>query len=192
MPWLRIAQEVKIEKAFTNQKIGKVLGIFFDSENLCWSLPEEKRWKTVKAILYCSDGNLVDLLTMPKLVGRLNDISLMCTFLNGFKWAILDDLSIRHENGGNPILLSANSINDLRIWLGFLMDPIVWHPITPELVGPTLSFKYFISDAAGLSSEGKFSSGPGVASVGFNERGNFIFAQQMFWPEHMIVHKKDE
>ena len=182
----------KGEKAFTNKNFGKVLGIFFNSEKLCWSLPEEKRWKTVKAILYCSNGNLVDLLTMQKLVGRINDVSLMCTFLNGFKRNILDDLSILHENGGNPIHLSTDSANDLMIWLGFLMDPNVWHTISPEPVGPTISFKYFISDAAGLSSEGKFCSGPGVASVGFNENGNFIFAQQMYWPEFMIVHKKDE
>ena len=182
----------KKEKAFTNSKIGKVLGIFFDSEKMCWSLPEEKKWKTVRAILHCKQGNPINLLEMQKLVGRLNDVSLMCPFLNGFKRSILDDLSLLHELVDRPIKLSFQSIQDLNVWLGFLLDPNAWHPIAPEHASPTISFKSFISDAAGLSVDGNFNTGPGVASVGFSENGSFCFAQQMFWPENMIVLKKDE
>jgi hypothetical protein len=38
------------EKAFVCSKYGKVLGIFFDSVNLCWKLPEEKLSKYLKKI----------------------------------------------------------------------------------------------------------------------------------------------
>ena len=73
-----------LEKAFENETKGKVLGIWFDSTDLSWSLPAIKRSKALNAICH-SLKNKSDLLAMQKLVGRLNDISLMCPFLLGFK-----------------------------------------------------------------------------------------------------------
>ena len=77
------------------------------------------------------------------------------------------------------------------IWLGFLTDKNPWLPIPPEPVNPTCSYKSFISDAAGLSIDGDYSCGPGVASVGFNENGEIMFAQSISWFHNMIVHKRD-
>jgi len=38
------------DKAFTDQKEGKVLGIIFHSEDLSWSLPEEKKERCLRVI----------------------------------------------------------------------------------------------------------------------------------------------
>jgi hypothetical protein len=51
----------KFEKAFSNTSYGKVLGIFFDTESLSWSLPAEKLEKILGLIVqsyehYFGDG----------------------------------------------------------------------------------------------------------------------------------------
>ena len=166
----------KFEKAFTNCKCGKVLGIVFDTQSLCWSLPEEKRLRTLKAIKTALESESVDLLSMQKLVGRLNDVSMMCPFLSGFKRPILDDLCNLHEKSPVKQKISSDSKRDLLVWAGALIKPNMWLPIPREPCAPPISFKSFISDAAGLSAEGDWSSGPGVASVGFDEKGHYLMA----------------
>ena len=80
----------RFEKAFSNVSAGKVLGIWFDSSDLSWSLPEEIKLRAIAAICKCLTEE-EDLLSMQKLVGRHNDISLMCPFLIGLKRPIIDD-----------------------------------------------------------------------------------------------------
>ena len=83
----------KREKAFRNVTSGKVLGIFFDTVSLSWMLPDDKKQRALADIKRAVAGESLDLLSMQKLMGRLNDISLMCPYLNGFKRPLLDDLS---------------------------------------------------------------------------------------------------
>ena len=59
-------------------------------------------------------------------------------------------------------------------------------PIPREPSGPTVTRKSFISDAAGQAANCHAKTGPGVASVGFDENGKFIFAQRITWPIDMI------
>ena len=173
----------KFEKAFTNSKFGKVLGIFFDSEKLCWTLPDEKREKAMNMIVQCYYSENVKLIDIQKLVGRLNDVALMCPFLNGFKRPILDDLcKLSATESGK---LSQQSRKDLLIWAGMLKEKI-WLPIPPEPCAAPLRVKSFFSDAAGLAVDGDWTTGPGVASIGFDEEGKFICAVNITWPTDMI------
>jgi hypothetical protein len=181
----------KFEKAFTNCKSGKVLGILFDTRSLCWSLPEEKRIRTLKAIKLALESDAIDLLSMQKLVGRLNDVAIMCPFLSGFKRPILDDLCKLHENVPKKMKISADSKKDLLVWAGALMKPNAWLPIPREPCHPPISFKTFISDAAGLSKDGDWHSKPGVASIGLDESGKFIMAVNITWPSEMIRNSCD-
>jgi hypothetical protein len=60
-------------------------GVFFDTKPLTWRLPDEKIQKTLSTIKNTLEYEKIDLLSMQKLMGRLNDISPMCPFLNSFK-----------------------------------------------------------------------------------------------------------
>jgi hypothetical protein len=74
----------KNEKAFENQKRGKVLGILFDSTDLSWAIPVSKMKKTllsIRTVLYSSEVTLSD---MQKLMGRLNHLAQMCNFMKIF------------------------------------------------------------------------------------------------------------
>jgi hypothetical protein len=177
----------KFEKAFTNSHYGKILGILFDTTNLTWKLPDEKVYKTLLAISDALKAEKLTLIQMQKLIGRLNDVSLMCVFLNGFKRSLNDDLG-SVQRTGEPVALSFQSKEDLMIWAGFLLDQEKWSPISPRPFGPPVFRKEFSSDSAGGSaSNGRI----GCGNVGFSETGEIIFAAQLFWPENGLIVKKD-
>ena len=56
----------KMEKAFENEKMGKVLGIFIDSTIMGWSLPADKKRKAINSITECIESSLFNLLKMQK------------------------------------------------------------------------------------------------------------------------------
>ena len=178
----------KMEKAFKNSTYGKVLGINFDTKNLCWNLPYEKRERAISAICDALDSE-TSLLQMQKLMGRLNDISLMCPFLQGFKKPLLNDLKRTHSSD-KPIILSEQSKKDLLVWAGMLLDKNEWIPIPSEPCAETVAHKTFTSDAAGEAAGCTDCNTPGAASIGFDEDGIFIMAKRIIWPQGMM-NKKD-
>jgi hypothetical protein len=125
----------KFEKAFYCSTYGKILGIFFDTSTLSWKLPADKEQKTLQAISAALETESVDLLQMQKLMGRLNDVCLMCPFLNGFKRPLNDALASL-QLGEKPSPLPAQAKKDLLIWAGFLTDPEKWNPIPPRPSAP--------------------------------------------------------
>jgi hypothetical protein len=176
------------EKAFENKTFGKILGIFFDSSDLTWKLPDEKVQKTLTSIKAALSSHTVDLLSMQKLLGRLNDICLMCPFLSGFKRSLNDDLGFMQRTfQGKP--LSEQSKKDLLIWAGFLQDKNKWHSICPRPAGPPVNRKELSSDASGGKNmtKGQF----GCGNIGFKEDGTIFFVSQLFWPENGLILKKD-
>ena len=72
------------EKAFCNSTEGKVLGVWFDSKNLSWSLPEDKKVKILRKIFQATNCEIITVLEMQKLMGHLKNLSMMCPFLNVF------------------------------------------------------------------------------------------------------------
>jgi hypothetical protein len=84
----KIGRELNIEladdcedcdKAFTNAKCGKVLGVWFDSSNLTWKLPEEKTLATRLLLRDIVSKKIVCLDEMQSLLGRLNFVCMMGT-----------------------------------------------------------------------------------------------------------------
>ena len=176
----------KREKAFRNVTSGKVLGIFFDSVSLSWMLPDDKKQRALADIKRAVAGESLDLLSMQKLMGRLNDISLMCPYLNGFKRPLLDDLRSLQSMNGKSMALSYQSRKDLLTWAGMLADKDVWLPIAREPQAPPVYRKEFSSDAAGLAKDSSIKDGPGVASIGISESGEICFAFSHSWSKEMI------
>jgi hypothetical protein len=79
------------------------LGIYFDTINLTQSLPEEKKNKTIIAINDIRSQKMASTLQIQSITGRLNFISSMCPFLNGFKFNLNKALATAITNGLTPV-----------------------------------------------------------------------------------------
>ncbi len=145
--------------------------IIFDSEKLAWRLPEDKIYKTLSAIDLALKAEETSLIQLQKLMGRLNDICLMCPFLNGFKRNLNDDLGELQRSQGK-IRLSAQSKSDLMIWAGFLLDEEEWCPISPRPSGPpSIQKRIFVRRGGRVLLEGQDRLWD---SRVFRERWNYI------------------
>ena len=81
----------------------------------------------------------VTLLEMQKLMGNLNNVSLMCPFLNGFRRNLNDCLSAGAIN--DCIFVTSNAKSDLLIWAGFLLDTVGENSIPSCPTEPTIVHK---------------------------------------------------
>ena len=180
-----------LEKAFLNSDKGKVLGIWFDTSDLSWQLPKEKKEKTLRKIYDAKNNELISVLQMQKLMGNLNNVSMMCPFLNGFRSNLNNDLGYSLKNNLDNVRISSNSKSDLCVWAGCLLDKELKMPIPSRLCQPTMYHKCFSSDAAGCADNADSTVKPAVASIGLSEEGIIIFAVRRFWSKEMITVKKD-
>jgi hypothetical protein len=178
----------KFEKAFYCSNYGKVLGVQFNTSTLCWKLPDEKIEKTLEAISHAYKSKTMDLQSMQSLMGRLNNVSIMCPFLNGFKKPLNETLGHLQRSGGQ-IPLTDQGKKDLLVWAGFLLDTEKWNPISPRPAAPTIRRLEFTSDAAGAGNSG--SGRIGCGNVGLNSRGEIFFATQIFWDRENFLEKTD-
>jgi hypothetical protein len=177
------------DKAFVNQKYGKVLGINFYSESLSWQLPLEKRIKCMNAIEKIIVDGKSDLLSMQKLMGRLNDVGQMCPFMQMYKKPLNDMLGCLQNSDIDSALLTADAKSDLLVWAGMLsMSDLL--PIPREPSGPPLRFIHLSSDAAGVA-EGEENTGAGVGGVGLDGEGRIMSCFQHIWDHEMITEKRD-
>ena len=181
---------VKNEKAFSNKTTGKILGIWFDSTDLTWQLPQDKKEKTLTSISKAIKCDMMVLVEMQILMGNLNNVSMMCPFLNAYRKNLNDDLGKGLGKNSEIITLSEESKKDLLVWAGCLLDKCKKLPIPSRQIDPPLYCKTFSSDAAGYSDSNN-NDKPGVATVGFNEDGELILAFQKFWGKRMISKSKD-
>ena len=181
----------KLEKAFSNSTKGRVLGINFDSSDLSWSLPEEKRQKILRKVHLGLSNKLLDVTNMQKLMGHLNYVSSMCPFLNGFKRNMFDDLGYALRHNHPLVRLSAESRRDLLVWTGFLMDTVGRFPIPSPPCHPPLFHKQFTSDAAGCADSNTSHDTPGCASIGLSEDGEVVFAFRIWWKKAFITERLD-
>ena len=179
------------EKAFSNQTQGRVLGIDFDTSDLTWSYPEEKRVKCLQTIEDVLRKRLVNLLDMQKLMGSLGDLGQLCPFLKGFKKPLNDMLSFLQNNPSEKCCVSERAEDDLYVWAGMLSDTSFKLPIPHEPCHSPAYCKEFVSDAAGNPS-GLPGSGAGVGGVGFDEEGVVILAFQHIWSENLVCVLEDE
>ena len=180
----------KKDKAFKNQKEGKVLGIWFNSEELTWAIPDEKRYKTLKGIKEATEGRRMNLLDMQKLMGRISDISQLCVFMTGFRGNLNKELGWFQNNPEKTKKLSKEAVKELWVWAGMLIKS-ERYPIPNEAGAPPLRAVHISSDAAG-DPEGKGGRGAGIGGVGLNEEGEVNMCFQYLWKEEMITKKKDD
>jgi hypothetical protein len=179
----------KFEKAFSCSTYGKILGVFFETSTLSWKLPKEKVEKTLVAIKNALESEKIDLLSMQKLMGRLNDVGLMCPFLNGFKRPLNDSLGFL-QNKEPTTVLSNQAKRDLLVWAGFLTDRDKWTPICHRPSAPPPFRKEFTSDAAGIPKDNQVRVGCG--NIGFDQNGQMVFAKQIFWEGKGFLEKTDQ
>ena len=178
------------EKAFTLSKYGKVLGVFFETNTASWCLPEDKKEKSLEAIreVLASSPSVK---SFQKLMGRLNDISIMCPFLKGFKMPLNMCLSAAIAKEVPLVELSVPARRDLEVWARFLMDKEKWIPICHRYSSPPTFHSYFTSDAAGCSVDSSDNYRLGCGNVGFSGTGIIIFAYQLFWPRGILQAARD-
>jgi len=175
----------KMEKAFSASSEGKVLGIIFNTQNLSWRYPEDKKRKALIEISKFLDSEKLTLLQMQQLMGRLNDISLMMPFLKSYKGPLNEILGYLQQYPDKVCAPSIQSIKDIMVWSGFLLDKALWSPISHRPTAPPISHFSFTSDAAGIGGGEKVRGRVGVGVVGFDTEGEILFANQTFWPDSL-------
>jgi hypothetical protein len=178
----------KFEKAFTDSTFGKVLGIFFDTETMTWSLPFRKVQKTLIAVKNVLLQDFLDLESFQQLMGRLNYVTQFSNFLRGMKFNL--NKTLGNLQRGMSLKLSYEAKCELFVFANFLLDNEQWHSLDPIHYSPPLGYYEFVSDAAGSSGESK-TKRVGCGSIGFDEDGVYVFAKQLFWPEKFLE-KTDE
>ncbi len=188
---LELAKESPdLDKAFGCSKQGKVLGIWFNTSNLTWCLPEDKRAKTSEEIVMAKNQQTCSLKQMQTLMGRLNFISSMCPFLNILKLNLNNALSESMVNGS--VTLNREAVKDLSVWLNFLNHQEKWIPIPHEISAPPLASVNFWSDAAGFPDNAVWTSDIGCGVVGTTVDGNTILGYQLWWNKHFITRATDK
>jgi len=173
----------KNEKAFTNVHHGKVLGVWFDANDLTWKLPVEKQQEALELVKLALEKQYLTVSVVEKLIGKLNNACLLCPFMSIFKRNLSNCLGIALSYESDFVKVSHETKMDMKVWAGFLLDMEHGLPIPSEPSAPTIYFKEFASDAAGLSDIANDSA---VASIGFDEEGRLFFATRHFWNMEML------
>jgi hypothetical protein len=164
--------------------------VWFNSENLTWKLPEEKTNATRLLLRNIISKKNVCLDEMQSLLGRLNFVCMMCPFLKAFRINMNKELASRIIEPSLCTELGVEAKADLLIHDSFLADE-AWCPIAKEPVAAPPSAVCFVTDAAGLPDNAKWSGAIGCGLVGFNDEGSMIHAAQYFWPEQFITEERD-
>jgi hypothetical protein len=182
------------DKAFETQIRGKVLGVMFDTSDLTWRLSDKKLWKAKCSVKKALTEKTISLRDCQRLIGRMNDISIMCPLMKSFKKPVIDMLAGIPSDAHKDLLLTVTkeAKNDLWVWAGFLESDFKWLPIPRELDSPPLRCKEFVSDAAGMADTADPSAGPGCGNIAFCEFGTVIYANRFQWPYNFIQAATDE
>jgi hypothetical protein len=190
---IKLADECpKHDKAFKNVKEGKVLGIWFDSRSMEWRLPSEKAVKARSAIYKIYHAKKASLQAIQSLVGRLNDIALMCPFLTAYRRNISATLSNAEERNLEEIVISDLAKDDLLTWWAAIEDCETGLPIPSAPSGPNLYYKKFaVATATTPTENGETFSTDGVGCFGLNEDGYYLFSSSFLWKKsHFISNNK--
>ena len=149
------------KKAFEDSCVGMVLGIRFDTITMCWSISQEKADRILRSINEPLAGSSVSLKQTQRLLGRLNDFSQMCRFLQGFKQPVNQFLASFHNNEQVSLQMPDQAKADLRVWGVAMAHSTGNIPLPPRPLPPPSGALIFASDAAGVFC---FLSSPSQAS----------------------------
>jgi hypothetical protein len=106
-----------------------------------WSLPTEKAEKARRAIFEVYNSETISLHTLQSLVGRLNDIALMCPFLSAFRRNISALLANAADD--SVITVPTSAKDDLLVWWAAIDDCENGLPIPSEPSSPNIYHKTF-------------------------------------------------
>jgi hypothetical protein len=177
------------DKSFGPTKMGKILGIWFNTTDLTWRLSDEKVSATIQSIKTVLTAVHPSLHEFQSLMGRLNYIATMCPFMNIFKFNLNQILAKLTRN--QPASLDTKSRQDLQVWGNFLTYPTRWLPICPPKDDPPLATISFTTDAAGFSENSKWSGNIGCGVIGTDAANDTILGFQMWWPKNFITSATD-
>jgi hypothetical protein len=136
-------------KAFEHVKRGTVLGICFDTRSMEWSLNTAKADKFTRRVIDAMHTDYIDLLQLQKVMGVLNDLTLMCNFMKPFKVSgnkLLQDLGTDKEK---LVPVTEDFVKDLQRFACLIDTTRVGIPVATRPSPPPLFCKEFYSDAAG-------------------------------------------
>jgi len=181
----------KHEKAFINKTDGKVLGIVFDTEEMTWRLPEEKRKEYMNTIHEALEGGEMSILSLQKLLGKLNFVTSMCPMLRSFKKPLQEQLRMMEEAGQGEMQLTEEVRADLKMWWKFLDENRGGVPIPVLERGMPLTHKTVTTstDAAGWSDNEKNAVGMGCVVI--DEEGKILCVNQTLWKGEKVGGYKD-
>ena len=139
------------EKAFELQSRGTVLGVGFNSSNLTWFLSEEKAGKVVRRCLEVVCTLHVDLKTVEKLMGSINDLSQMSKTFNFHKRE--GNLLLSGFKGDYNIvkMVPGDLKEELKVIAKIAESAKTGLPLAEEPCQPSLSCLVIYSDAARAS-----------------------------------------
>ena len=196
---LPLASFEKKDKAFLNQQEGVILGIFFDTKNLSWSLPDCKFDKYMFEILSVLHEENATQKELQKVLGVINNVTQMSQSLKFFRDPIVLDLKRTYSELDNvPIPLSDDCKKFLNIWLHILKDLKHHFPLPTEEKYHPSSVLCFATDAAGGQGVKKNAALlVGIGAVGFvfpyqDDLSDMFYFGQVFWPGDFIVNVRDD
>ena len=175
----------KFEKAFGPTKIGVVLGIEFNSCNMTWKLPEDKRIESLHLLKNFLNKNTCTLNEFQKVHGKINDFAQLAIFLKAFRYhqnKFLQSL----ELSVNKSLPIPNCVkNELSVWAKCIIDAKKGFPIPDVCRGIPLFFTSVYSDAAGSSrNDVNFNEKRGAAAIALDSKNEVFLHCQKTWPKN--------
>ena len=175
------------DKAFCNSTNGKVLGINFNTKDLTWNLPEDKRLEYGNMIHEALSAAELSLDDSQKLVGKLTFVCSMAQWARTFLRPLQIFQTSLEESAMQSGLLPEEVRKDLKFWWAFITSQETLQvPIAHPTGAPTLQHKTFTTDAAGWKRDGS-SLEVGMGCVGLDEKGEIIFANQTLWTPEAVI-----
>jgi hypothetical protein len=186
-------------KAFEHTTRGVVLGIGFDSQALEWFLPEEKADRFLAKILDTLHMDFIDLHQMQEVMGVVNDLILMASFMKPFRASgnkLLHLIGVRKDIA---VRVSQEFKNDLEKFARLVHMARSGIPLADMPSMPPLFSRQFFSDAAG--SNFAMCQGKRVSLNKKGDRGvacievagdSVVWWSEATWPEYFINEARDE
>jgi hypothetical protein len=188
------------DKAFTNQTVGTVLGIRFNTNKMEWSLHKNKADELIRRLLWAVDADCLSLKQTQQLLGSMNDLAQMCPFIKPYK-ALLNGF-LKSFGSNEQILLKIcdQTRKDLLVCANVADSARKGIPIPVQPMCPSLHAITCYSDAAGskfaitngerrnLNREGD----RGVASIVLDKNSNPVSWSRLTWPIFFLNSARDE
>ena len=188
---LPLASEQNPDKAFSAQTSGKILGIIFDTNELKWSIDEQKANKFSRILLKAIHQRRVTKKTLQSVMGIINTIVRMCPSLRFFRSSILYELKRSYKL--HCVILRPHSILSLYNWLRVTQSLKNGLPLgkihNDKAPANVLTFT---TDAAGVKKDSKLCYKIGAAAVqSIHPSDNYIWAVRALWPDSFISNTFD-